>query len=107
MNSSLVNALRVVSLFVATSSVAMAKNEELFYNAPSWGPGLGAGIAIGAAALGAALGQGRAASAALEGMARNPQTGAALQTPMLIALVFMETLVLFSFVIAGKMGGLF
>jgi F-type H+-transporting ATPase subunit c len=100
MNSTLVNALRVVALFAATNSVALAADGD-------WGTGLGAGIAIGAAALGAALGQGRAASAALEGMARNPQTGAALQTPMLIALVFMETLVLFSFVIAGKMGGLF
>ncbi len=105
MNSTLVNALRVVSLFVATSSVALASND--LYASSSWGPGLGAGLAIGLAAFGAASAQGKAASSALEGMARNPQTGGTLQTPMLIALVFMETLVLFSFVIAGKMGGLF
>ena len=105
MNSTVVNALRVVSLFVATSSVALAGNE--LYTADSWGPGLGAGLAIGLAAFGAASSQGKAASSALEGMARNPETGGSLQTPMLIALVFMETLVLFSFVIAGKMGGLF
>jgi F-type H+-transporting ATPase subunit c len=105
MNSTLVNALRVVSLFVATSSVALAGND--LYASSSWGPGLGAGLAIGLAAFGAASAQGKAASSALEGMARNPQTGGTLQTPMLIALVFMETLVLFSFVIAGKMGGLF
>ncbi|MEN9786438.1 MAG: hypothetical protein RLZZ299_1702 [Pseudomonadota bacterium] len=102
MNKSVVNALRVVSLFVATTGVALAADGD-----GSWGPGLGAGLAIGAAAFGAASGQGKAASAALEGMARNPATGGSLQTPMLIALVFMETLVLFSFVIAGKMGGLF
>jgi len=105
MNSTLVNALRVVSLFVASSSVALAAND--LYASGSWGPGLGAGLAIGLAAFGAASAQGKAASSALEGMARNPQTGGALQTPMLIALVFMETLVLFSFVVAGKMGGLF
>ena len=102
MNKSLVNALRVVSLFVATTGLALAADGD-----SNWGLGLGAGIAIGAAAFGAASGQGKAASAALEGMARNPETGGSLQTPMLIALVFMETLVLFSFVIAGKMGGLF
>jgi F-type H+-transporting ATPase subunit c len=102
MNKSLVNALRVVSLFVATTGLALAADGD-----SNWGLGLGAGIAIGAAAFGAASGQGKAASSALEGMARNPETGGSLQTPMLIALVFMETLVLFSFVIAGKMGGLF
>ena len=102
MNSTLVNALRVVSLFVATTGLALAAEGD-----GNWGLGLGAGIAIGAAAFGAASGQGKAASSALEGMARTPETGGSLQTPMLIALVFMETLVLFSFVIAGKMGGLF
>jgi len=107
MNSTARNALRVVALFVATTGVALAANEELFYKSPTWGPGLGAGLAIGLAAFGAASSQGKAASSALEGMARNPETGGSLQTPMLIALVFMETLVLFSFVIAGKMGGLF
>jgi F-type H+-transporting ATPase subunit c len=102
MNPALLNALRVVTLFAATSSVAFAQD-----GGANWGPGLGAGVAIGAAALGAALGQSRAAAAALEGMARNPQTGGALQTPMLIALVFMETLVLFAFVVGAKLAGLF
>ena len=102
MNKSLVNALRVVSLFVATTGLALAAEGD-----GNWGLGLGAGIAIGAAAFGAASGQGKAASSALEGMARNPETGGSLQTPMLIALAFMETIVLFAFVIAGKMGGLF
>ena len=102
MNPALLNAVRVVTLFAATSSVAFAANSD-----STWGPGLGAGVAIGAAALGAALGQSRAAAAALEGMARNPQTGGALQTPMLIALVFMETLVLFAFVVGAKLAGLF
>lgn len=59
--------------------------------------GMGAGLAMGLAVIGAGLGQGKAAAAALEGIARNPQASGKIQTPMLIALVFMETLVLFTF----------
>ncbi len=62
-----------------------------------WGLGLGAGLAMGIAVIGAGLGQGKATAAALEGSARNPQTAAKLQTMMIIGLVFMETLVLFTF----------
>ena len=40
---------------------------------------------------------GEPAAAALEGIARNPQAAGKIQTPMLIGLVFMETLVLFTF----------
>ncbi|MEL7367723.1 MAG: ATP synthase F0 subunit C [Myxococcota bacterium] len=61
---------------------------------------LAAGICMGAAAFGGAMGQSRAAAAALEGIARNPQAAPRVQTPMLIALALMESLVLFAFVIA-------
>lgn len=66
---------------------------------------LGAGIAIGMAAVGGALGQGRSASAALEGIARNPQAAAKIQTPMIIALALTESLVLLAFVIAFFLQG--
>ena len=61
---------------------------------------LAAGIAIGVAALGAALGQGKAAAAALEGIARNPGAADKLQTPLLLSLAFMEALGILAFVIA-------
>ena len=61
---------------------------------------LGAGFAIGLAALGGALGQGRAAAAALEGISRNPGAAARIQTPMILGLAFIESLVLFAFLIA-------
>lgn len=57
----------------------------------------GFGFAI-AAAL-AAIGQSRVAAAAAEGVARNPGAGARIQTMMILGLVFIETLVLFTFVI--------
>ncbi len=69
---------------------------------------IGAGIGMGIAALGGALGQGKAASAALEGIARNPGAADKLFTPMLLGLAFVESLVIFTFVIAfllmGKIG---
>lgn len=61
---------------------------------------LAAAIAIGAAAFGGALGQGRIGAAALEGIARNPGASGKVQTPMILALVFVETLVIFSLLIA-------
>lgn len=67
---------------------------------------LGAAIAIGVAALGGALGQGRAASAALDGIARNPQAAGKIFTPMIIGLALTESLVLLAFVIANKLSGL-
>src|SRR3979409_779681 len=61
---------------------------------------LGAGIAIGLAVLGGGLGQGRAAAAALEGISRNPGAAGRIQTPMILGLALIESLVLLSFVIA-------
>lgn len=64
---------------------------------------LGLAIAVGLglpiAVIGAALGQGRAAAGAMEGMARQPEMAGRIQTGMIIALAFIESLVLFSFVI--------
>ncbi|MFZ5475492.1 MAG: ATP synthase F0 subunit C [Myxococcota bacterium] len=97
MNRSLATALRVAALFTLTTGVAFAQDHG---GGGNWGLGVGAGLAIGLAALGGGMGQGRTASAALEGMARNPQVLGQLQTPMLIALVFTETLTLFSFAVA-------
>ena len=61
---------------------------------------VGAGLAIGLAVLGGAMGQGRAAAAALEGISRNPGASARIQTPMILGLALIESLVLIGFVIA-------
>jgi F-type H+-transporting ATPase subunit c len=65
----------------------------------------GAGIAIGLAVLGGGLGQGRAAAAALEGISRNPGASARIQTPMILGLALIESLVLLAFVIAFFLQG--
>jgi len=61
---------------------------------------IGASLAIGLAVLGGALGQGRAAAAALEGISRNPGAASRIQTPMILGLALIESLVLFAFVLA-------
>jgi F-type H+-transporting ATPase subunit c len=87
---------RTSLLFVATTTLALAQDGG---GNASWGP-LGAGLAIGLAALGCGLGQGRTASAALEGMARNPQAAGSLFTPMIIGLALIESLCILGFVVA-------
>jgi F-type H+-transporting ATPase subunit c len=62
--------------------------------------GIAAGIGMGLAAFGGSLGQGRVASAACEGMARNPGAAGAIRAAMILGLVFVETLSLLTFVIA-------
>jgi F-type H+-transporting ATPase subunit c len=69
------------------------------------GLAIGAGLAVGLAALGGGFGQGRAASAALEGIARNPQASGKIFTPMIIALALTESLVLLAWLIANGLSG--
>jgi F-type H+-transporting ATPase subunit c len=67
---------------------------------------IGAGLAAGLAVLGAGLGIGRIGGSAVEGMARQPQNPARIQTAMIIAAALIEGVALFAavvaFVIQGK-----
>jgi F-type H+-transporting ATPase subunit c len=50
------------------------------------------------AALGGALGQGKAAAAALEGIARQPEAAGEIRTLLLLSLALIESLVIYAFV---------
>lgn len=102
------------SLFTLVSTSAFAQDAAVAGSASNafdaqGMAALAAGIAIGLGALGGALGQGRAAAAALEGISRNPGAAARIQTPMILGLALIESLVLFAFLIAfflqGKVPG--
>lgn len=60
---------------------------------------IGAGVGFAIAAGLAALGQGRVGAAACEAMARNPGAGGRIQTVLILGLAFIETLVIFTFVV--------
>lgn len=66
---------------------------------------LAVGLAVPIAALGGALGQGKAAAAALEGMARQPEILSKLQTSMILSLAFIESLVIFALLVFFLMLG--
>lgn len=61
---------------------------------------IGSGLAIGLAAIGGTLGQGKAAGAALEGIARNPTSSDKVFMPMIIALALIEFQAIMGFIIA-------
>jgi F-type H+-transporting ATPase subunit c len=69
--------------------------------------GIAAAFAIAIAALGGALAQGRAAAATLEGIARNPGAAEKLNTPMLLSLALIESLVIYALLIALRLAGFF
>ena len=66
---------------------------------------LAVGFGLALAVVGGALGQSRAAAAALEGIARNPGGANKVQTPMIIGLALIESLVIYAFVISIMLQG--
>ena len=66
---------------------------------------LAAGFGIAIAVVGGAMAQGRAASAALEGIARNPQASGKIFVPMILGLALIESLVIYALIIAFQLVG--
>ena len=92
----------VLVAFVAVMLIAPSAFAQDAAGATAGGKGLmaiAAGFGMALAAFGGALGQGRIASAACEGMARNPGAAAAIRAAMILGLVFIETLALLTLVI--------
>ena len=61
---------------------------------------LAAALAIALSTIGPPLGQGKAAAAALDGMARQPEMAGTLRTGMILALALMEALAIYGLLIA-------
>jgi len=98
--------LASVALTTLTAAPAFAQGTEAAAGGSSGSAAaIGAAIAIGLAVLGGGLGQGRAAAAALEGISRNPGAAPRIQTPMILGLALIESLVLFAFIIAFILTG--
>ena len=69
--------------------------------AESWTSGrFLAHLSLAIAAAGCGLGQGKAVSAACEGIARNPQAAGDIRTTMIIGLALIEALVIYALVAA-------
>jgi len=72
------------------------------------GAALGAAIAVGLAALGAGIGDGLVSSAAVSGMARQPEARGNIMTLMFISVGLIEAMpiigVVIAFMLIGKIG---
>ena len=71
------------------------------FGSPAWGAGLGAGLVI----IGASMGFGRIGSAALESMARQPETAGRVQTAMIIIAALLEGATFFALIICIQLQG--
>jgi F-type H+-transporting ATPase subunit c len=101
MKFTLRRALFVVAttLFCAFPAFAQAPVDTGNFTVGSGLKYIGAGVGFAIAAGLCGLGQGRIAAAACEGLARNPGAGGRIQTAMILGLAFVETLVIFTFVV--------
>jgi F-type H+-transporting ATPase subunit c len=89
----------LLTAFTAVMVLAPAAFAQGAETGAGGGKGLSAlavAVGMGVAAFGCGLGQGRIASAACEGMARNPGAAGPIRAAMILGLVFVETLVLFT-----------
>lgn len=64
-----------------------------------------AAFAIGIVAFGGALAQGKTASTALEGIAKNPGAKKEVFTPMILGLALIESLVIYALIISFMLVG--
>ncbi len=87
-----------------TATSALAAGEPVADNNKGY-IALAIGIGLGLAAFGGSLGQGKTASAALEGISRNPGAADKIFTPMILGLALIESLVIYSFVIGFVLSG--
>jgi F-type H+-transporting ATPase subunit c len=91
--------LSALTTLVLFAPAAFAQEAASAAGAGKGAMAIAAGFGMALAAFGGALGQGRVASAACEGMARNPGASANIRTAMILGLVFIETLALFTLAI--------
>lgn len=85
----------LVVLLTADPALAQAKDAA----APFYGRHIAAGLGAGLTLIGAALGFGKIGAAALESMARQPETANQVQTAMLIIAALLEGATFFSLIV--------
>lgn len=101
MKKALLFAVTTLASVAAFAQEAAAPAAEHAAHNPAAGlVAIGAAIAIGLAVFGGTSAQGKAASAALEGIARNPAAGDKLFTPLILSLALIESLVILAFLVA-------
>ena len=101
---------RFIPAGAITALVLLLPNLAMAQEAPRTGGGVGwghlsAAIVLGIAAAAGAISQGKTAVAACDGMARNPGASAQIRAMAFLALVLIESLVIYSLIIAFVVNG--
>jgi F-type H+-transporting ATPase subunit c len=97
-------ALAAAALLLPGVALAQEAGKAAVSAGTGWGH-LSAGIAIGLAAALGALGQARTAASACDGIARNPGATGQIRGMAFLALVLIESLVIYALVIAFVIQG--
>ena len=87
----------------ATEAIKVSANAGIQYGVPVIA--IAAALCIGLASFGGAIAQGKVATAAMEGISRNPDAASKVMTPMIIALALIESLVIYALVVAFLLQG--
>jgi F-type H+-transporting ATPase subunit c len=90
--------LFMLVFIVFLAAPVYAQTSDAVAAAKSWAVPIGASLGMGLASGLAGLGQGRVAGSVAEALARNPGARAGIQLALFIGLAFIESLVLFAFV---------
>ncbi len=102
------NVVKTIGLFVMASVAMLASATPVFaqekattFGGAAMGAGLGAGLVI----IGAAMGFGKIGAAALESMARQPETAGRVQTAMIIIGALLEGATFFALIVCIQIAG--
>ena len=90
----------LATMLAASAAFAQEANAAVAFSDRDKWIACAAGFGIALAAFGGALSQGRTASTALDGIARNPGATDKLFTPMILCLALIESLVIYSLIIS-------
>jgi len=96
--------MRKLTFLLLIAAAVLLVASPVYAQAPgapagNWAVPIGVGLGMGLAAGLAGLGQGNAGRSVAEDLARNPGARAGIQLALFIGLAFIESLVLFTFVL--------
>ncbi len=94
----------VLAVFSLAAPLAFAQEAGLDPEVKTF-VALAAGFGIAIASFGGALGQGRVGAATMEGIARNPGAAGAMFVPFILGLALIESLVIYTLIIAFMLIG--
>jgi len=97
--------LALIGMFISSASVFAEEGAHAVTGGAA-GP-LAVGLAMALAVIAAATAQGKIGTAFMDGVSRNPGAQKSMFVPLILSLVFVETLVLFTFLVAQSLLGKF